>query len=211
MITIAVANVLESSEQAVKFIQDMSLKQGIKTWSISPKDTILYKNNKKIRLKEYMDELAKEEAIDMLIMQLNKEALAKQVYENINFDIAVLFNANVHNKRMAYNKAYLSRKLMKDIQSSYYIIPETCKCQSEGHITYGWGQSANISASSAQKSLEGETSVQCCIQTMLPSFKGGMRIPREFCVQSHLDNVEGMLAGIATMLLYGINIEDNLS
>lgn len=207
MITIAVANVLESSEQTVEFIYDTSLKEGIKALGISPKDNIIYKNNKRIRLKEYINELKQSKTIDLLLLELNKEGLQKAIYENIKFDIAVLFSPKKHNKKMMNNKAYFNRKILQGIQSDFYIIPDTYQFKRSEYITYGWSKAADISASSAQKNLEGDMNIQCCIQNRMPSFKGEVGTPREFCIHSEGDDVEGMLAGVATMLLYGINIE----
>lgn len=204
MITIAVANVLESSEQAIQLIYDISKKRGIKVLSISPKDKILYKNNKKIRLKEYIDNV---KGIDLLVMNLDKRAIEKQIYENIKFDIAVLFENKYKTKRLEYLTEHLNQKVLKKIHSDFYIIPDSYKCTKTECITYGWSQSADLSASSAQQGAEGDTNLQCCIQNLLPSFLGNISIPREFNIQSNLNNIEGMLAGIATMLLYGINIE----
>lgn len=207
MITIAVANVLESSQQTVEFIYNTSLKQGIKALSISPKDNIIYKNNKRIRLKEYINQLKHSNTIDLLLMQLNKEGLQKAIYENIKFDIAVLFATRNHNKKMISHKAYLNRRLLQSIQSDFYIIPDTYRFKKEECITYGWSKAADISASSAQRSIEGDMNIQCCIQNIIPSFQGEVDIPREFGINAQSDNVEGMLAGVATMLLYGIDIE----
>lgn len=207
MITIAVANVLESSEQAMKFIYNTSLKQGVKTLSISPKDNIIYKNNKRIRLKEYISELERSKDVDLLLMELNKEALQKAIYENIKFDIAVLFDPKIDSKNTIGYKTYLSRKILRNIKSNFYIIPDTYKFKRAEYITYGWSNAADISASSAERSIEGDMNIQCCIQNSIPSFNGEIDMPREFCIQSRGDSVEGMLAGVATMLLYGINIE----
>ncbi|MGL6174394.1 MAG: hypothetical protein ACRC1P_07270 [Cellulosilyticaceae bacterium] len=204
MITIAVANVLESSEQAIQFIYDMSKKRGIKILSISPKDKILYKNNKKIRLKEYINNV---KGIDLLVMNLDKKAIENQIYENIKFDITVLFDNKYKKNRIEYLTEHLNQKLLKKINSDFYIIPDSYKSKKTEYITYGWSQSAHLSASSAQQGAEGDTNLQCCIQNILPSFLGNITIPREFNIQSNLNNIEGMLAGIATMLLYGINIE----
>lgn len=207
MLTVAVANVEDSSEQALQFIEETSFKKGIKTCSIAPIDTTIYKKNKKIHLKQYVEQISKGNNIDLLIVQLNKAALEKQIYGNIEFDIAVLFNSMTHNKRLDYKSAHLSHKYMHDIKASYYIIPETCKHHTQGYITYGWGKQADITASSVETNLEGGVSLQCCIQNIIPSLKGDIKVPSEFCVDSRLDNVEGMLAGVATMLLYGINVE----
>lgn len=207
MITIAVTNVLESSEQAMRLIQELSQKRGIRTLSISPKNKIIYMNSKKVRLKEYIDSIKISKDIDLLLMDLSRCALEKQIYQNINFDIAVLFDSKTTDKKVSYHRSYLTHRLMKSIQSDFYIVPDTYKSEQGKYITYGWSKKAHISASSAQKNLEGDTNLQCCIQNYMPSFKGNISIPREFCIHSQLDDVEGMLAGIATMLLYGINLE----
>ena len=207
MLTVAVANVLGSSEQALQFIEETSFKRGIKTCSIAPVDTTIYNKNKKIHLKQYVEQISKRNNIDLLIVQLNRVALEKQIYGNMEFDIAVLFDSMTYNKRLDYKSAHLSHKYMNNIKANYYIIPETCKHHSEGYITYGWGKQADITASSVEKNIEGGLSLQCCIQNIIPSLKGDIKVPSEFNVDSSLDNVEGMLAGVATMLLYGINIE----
>lgn len=204
MITIAIANVLESSEQAIQLIYDISKKRGIKVLSISPKDKILYKNNRKIRLKEYINNV---KGIDLLVMNLDKNAIEKQIYENIKFDIAVLFENKYKTKRLEYVGEHLNQRVLKKINSNFYIIPDSCRCNKTKYITYGWSQLAHVSASSVQQGVQGDTNLQCCIQNILPSFLGNISTPREFGIQSNLSNVEGMLAGIATMLLYGINIE----
>lgn len=207
MITIAITNMLESSEQAMRLIDEISYKKGLKTLSISPTDKVIYKHNKKIRLKEYIDTIKNTKEIDLLLMSLNRKALENEIYQNMQFDIAVLFDTKVHNKRIGCQKAYLAHRLMQNIHSNFYVIPDHYQYKREEYITYGWSKEAHISASSAQKNIEGDTSLQCCIQNYLPSFKGNMSIPREFCIHSQLDDIEGILAGVATMLLYGINIE----
>lgn len=204
MVTVAVANSCEHKQQALQYIQDTSIRQGIKTLSIAPSQGTLYKNNKKVRLKKYISSLEQENELGLLMVQVTREALYRGAYEGINFDIALVCETYQAIKNLD-KKNYIPPKFIKKLHSNYYVIPDRYSWEKEKHITYGWSKNANVSASSVQENAEGIMSMQCCIQR-LECFKGSELIgPKEVCIEHISHDVLGVLGGIATMVLYNIN------
>lgn len=207
MITVAVANVLESSEKALQFIYQTSKNRGLKVESISPQTSTVYKKNKRIPLKHYMEQLSQTKKLDLLIVELTKEALERQIYEHVDFNIVVLFDGKTGEKRNFLNRGCITHTMLNHFKSNYYILPSRYKDKVHSSITYGWSKEADVSASSAESMADGKLQMQCCIHQSLPSLNGKMNILKEFGIQSNVNDIDGLLAGIATMIIYGIELD----
>ena len=57
MITVAVNNNLASSKYALQLIQNASIYNGLKLAHIAPNETVVYYNNKKIPLRDYIKQI----------------------------------------------------------------------------------------------------------------------------------------------------------
>lgn len=204
MITIGVDNTLKAGSETLQYIYHFALKEGIHVHHIAPKDSTVYKFNKIMPLKDYYHYLEEKEKAELLLIELNKKGIETNIYKNLGFNIIVLFDEKLGDEKSEYKirKYHLVEKL----KSKYYILPDTYKIKNKGCITYGWSQEADISVSSAEKTIEGLTEIQCCIQTCIPSLKGPITMPVEFPVKTTINNVDSVLAGVATMLLYGFKI-----
>ncbi|MGL4345208.1 MAG: hypothetical protein ACRCTE_08430 [Cellulosilyticaceae bacterium] len=196
MITVAVTNVREKSRPILEFIQEIADQNNIHVRKISPTHKLTYKNHQKMVFKEYMRWMEVEENVDLLLVELSKEALEKSLHEQVQFHICVLGQSSARNRE----------HMIRRIASDYYVIPDRCNIDRKECITYGWGNSADISASSAQTNIEGQLEIQCCIQSTICSLQGEVYGPKEFGVKCKQQRVENTLAGIATLLLYGIQI-----
>lgn len=206
MITVAINNNLESSKYAMQLIYNKSIHNGLKLSHIVPNETIMYHNSKKIPLRNYIKQIQEKKHPDLLIVELNKEAMEKAIYEHIEFNIALLFEESVHDKKHMTNKGIVHSRLLKMIKANYYIIPETYHKKSKQYITYGWSKEASISASSAEVQVDGSLSVQCCIKPCMPTLEGHLNILREFGIEVPFNNVEATLAAVATLMIYGLKI-----
>lgn len=206
MITVAVNNTLSSSKYALQFIHDKSLYNGLKLAHITPNETVMYYNNKKIPLRSYIEQIKAHKHPDLLIVELSKEAMEKAIYENIKFNIALLFENNSCDKKHLLNRGVLSSKLLNMIKANYYIIPETYHKKNQKYITYGWSNGASVSATSAELQVDGSLNVQCCIKPCMPTLEGQATTLREFGVEVPFNNVEATLAAVATLIIYGIQI-----
>lgn len=204
MITIGIDNTLELGSEAVDYIHSFALKQGIHVHHIAPKESTVYRFSKIFALKDYYHYLEEEGKTDILIIELNKKGIETNIYKNLGFNIIVLFDERVEEK--CEHRIIKKYDLVEKLKSKYYVLPDTYKIKTKGCITYGWSQEADISVSSAEKTIEGLTELQCCIQTCIPSIKGSITMPVEFPVKANINNVDSVLAGVATMLLYGFNI-----
>lgn len=196
MITVAVTNVREKSRPILEYIQEIADQNHIHTKWISPSHRFTYKNHQKLVFKEYIRWMEAQQDIDILLVELSKEALDRCLHEQVEFHICVVGDHRVR----------AGERLAKRITSRYYVMPETCHKGSKNGITYGWGKEADLSASSAQTNIEGNLEMQCCIQNTIQSLNGKIYIPKEFGIKCKEQRVESTLAGIATMLLYGIQI-----
>ena len=204
MITLAVNSCAESSKKAVQLIYDQSMQKGLKLLHIKPQDTSVYFNNKRIPLRNYINTLQDKEAPDLLVVELTKEGIEKAIYEKIKFNVALFFDKPLTKHILSKNGIYT--RLFKLIQATYYIIPETYHHKNQKYITYGWSEAANISASSAELQVDGSLSLQCCVNPSEVIPEGTLDVLREFTVEVPFNNVEAALAGIATMMIYGIEI-----
>ncbi len=205
MITIGVDNTLELGSEAVQYIHSFAIKQGIHVHHIAPKESTIYRFSKIIALKDYYHYLEEEGKTDILLIELNKKGIETNIYKNLGFSIIVLFDENLKEEKCEH-KTLNKYDLVEQLKAKYYILPDTFKIKTKGCITYGWSQGADISISSAEKTIEGLTELQCCIQTCIPSIKGSITMPVEFPVRANMNNVDSVLAGVATMLLYGFKI-----
>ncbi|MGL4738389.1 MAG: hypothetical protein ACRCW2_13140 [Cellulosilyticaceae bacterium] len=194
MITVAVTNVREKSRPILEFIQEIADQNHIHTKWISPNHRFTYKNHQKLVFKEYIRWMEAEENVDILLVELSKDALDRCLHEQVEFHICVVGEERPR------------ERLAKRITSRYYVMPETCRKGKKSGITYGWGKEADLSASSAQTNIEGNLEMQCCIQNTIQSLSGEIYIPKEFGIECKKQNVESTLAGIATLLLYGIPV-----
>lgn len=205
MITIGIDNTLELGSEAVEYIHSFALKRGIHVHHIAPKESTIYRLNRVFALKDYYHYLEEEGKTDILIIELNKRGIETNIYKNLGFNIIVLFDEKVEEEK-GEHKIIKKYDLVEKLKSKYYVLPDTYKIKTKGCITYGWSQEADISVSSAEKTVEGLTELQCCIQTCIPSIKGSITMPVEFPVKANINNVDSVLAGVATILLYGLNI-----
>lgn len=202
MITLAINSCTESSRNALQLIYNQSKQNGIKIVHIKPQENSIYYNNKRIPLKNYIDTLKTKEQADLLVVELTKEGIDSSIYEQIRFNLALFFQKS----KYPLSKDDISTRLFKLIQAHYYIIPETYHKRQKEFITYGWSEQANISASSAELQIDGSLSLQCCIKPSTVINVDGLNTLREFGIEVPFNDVDGALAGIATMILYGIEI-----
>ena len=202
MITLAINSCTESSKNALQLIYDQSKQNGIKIMHIKPQETSVYYNNKRIPLKNYIDTLKVKEQPDLLVVELTKEGINNSIYEQIRFNLALFLQKP--NYPLSKNSLYT--RLFNLIQAHYYIIPETYHKRRKEYITYGWSEMANISASSVEQQIDGSLSLQCCIKPSATINVDALNTLREFAVEVPFNDVEAALAGIATMTLYGIEI-----
>lgn len=207
MITVALPNVFESSQQALSFIWEKSLLEGLRVGCISPKSNIVYKNNKRVPLRRYLAQLENQYQYDLIIINLCKEALRKHVYDCLNTNITVLFEGPYYNKKSRTQREYVSKRIINNNKASFYIIPEKYKNKAVNSITYGWSEGAHISASSAETYRDGSLKMQCCVGKEIACFDGTPIFLKEFGITSKLTDIQGILAGAATLLLYGIDLE----
>lgn len=206
MITIAINNDMESSKYVLELIYNRSVCNGLKLSHIMPSETVMYHKSKKIPLRTYIEQIKEKKNPDLLIVELTKEAMEKAVYENIKFNIALLFENALCGKKSITSKGILHNKSLEMIKAHYYIVPETYHKKDPHYITYGWSKEASISASSAELQADGNLSVQCCIRPSMPTFKGDLNILREFGVEAPFNDVEATLAAMATLIIYGLQI-----
>lgn len=206
MITVAINNNLESSKYVLELIYNRSFCNGLKLSHIVPSKTVMYHNNKKIPLRTYIEQIKTKKNPDLLIVELTKEAMEKSVYENIKFNIALLFENASYNKKHMMGKDILHNKSLEMIKANYYIVPEAYHKKDHQYITYGWSKEANISASSAELQVDGTLSVQCCIKPSMPTFKGDVNLLREFGIEVPFNDVDATLAAVATLIIYGLQI-----
>lgn len=206
MVTVAIANVLESSKQALEFIYETSKTNGLKLQRISPKQSVLYVHNKKVPLKHYIEEIEKENTCDLLIVELSKEAMRKQLYEHLDFNIAVLFEA--YEQKQKNKRIHVSQQLIRHMKAKYYVLPDRYKNRMAQSITYGWSKGAHISATSAQTTVDGQMELQCCVGQTISTMKGDTVPLKEFGIASTCHSIEGILAGVATLVLYGIDLDE---
>lgn len=196
MITVAVTNVREKSRPILEFIQEIADQNHIHTKWISPHHRFTYKNHQRLAFKEYMRWIEVQEQVDMLLVELNKDALEHCLHEQVTFNICVVGDEGQRSRE----------RLAQRILSHHYVMPETAYRGKKSCITYGWGKQADLSASSAQTNIEGNLEMQCCIQNTIQSLSGKIYIPKEFGIKCREQKVESTLAGMATMLLYGIQV-----
>ena len=207
MITVAVANVIESSQQALEFIYNITKTKGLKVQSISPETNILYLHNKRLPLKQYVETVEKEKDCDLLVIELSKKAMEKQLYENLKVHIAVFFDTEGSvDKKGKIRHIHVTPHMVRGIHSCYYVLPEKFKNRIAKSITYGWSKDAHLSATSAQRNVDGNLEVQCYIGDTINTINGTTLPLKEFGVASPLQNIEGVLAGIATLIIYGIDL-----
>lgn len=207
MITVAVANILESSHQALEFIYETSKMKGLKVQSISPENNIVYLHNKRVPLKQYLEVVEREKHYDLLIIELSKEAMKNQVYVNLDLNIVVLFDYEGYKKKSKLKRLHVTQHLLQGIKSHYYVLPDKYKHKIPRSITYGWSKNAHISATSAQKTVDGQMEMQCCIGEDISAINGQIIPLKEFGIESTLDSIEGVLAGVATLVIYGLDLE----
>ncbi|MGL5675022.1 MAG: hypothetical protein ACRDDX_01260 [Cellulosilyticaceae bacterium] len=204
MITLALTNVLDSSRQALQFIYQTTQTKGLKVHCISPENNILYMHNKRLPLRHYIQELEKENACDLLIVDLSKEAMRKQLYEHLKFHVVILFEA--YEKKNKVKRVHVTQQVLSHMHTNYYILPDKYRHSDKTVITYGWSKDAHISATSAQKTADGYMEMQCCIGQSIATIDGQTIPLKEFGVASSLDSIDGVLAGVAALVLYGIDL-----
>lgn len=205
MITIGVDNTLDMGKDTMDYISEMSKSRGIGIHHIAPSKPIIYKNNKGLSLKNYVDFLEKEKKTDLLIIEFKKNSIENDLYNHINFDIIVFFDHFLAQKPFINHKVYFEHKILKHFKCKCYLIPDTYNIKMPGCITYGWHPDADISLSSAETDPRGVTKIQCCIQTCIPTQKGTFTIPVEFPVHGKARHIEELLAGVAVFILYGFD------
>ncbi len=205
MITIGVDNTLDMGKDTIDYMYEISKNRGIKIHHIVPSKSIIYKNNKILSLRSYVECLEKEERVDLLVIEFKKNSIENDLYRNISFDIIVLFDHFLAQKPFVNHKIYFEHKILKYFKCKCYLIPDTYHIKRQGCITYGWHNDADISLSSVEKDPGGVTKIQCCIQTCIPTQKGTFTIPIEFPVCGKTRNTEELLAGVAIFILYGFD------
>ncbi|MBP3910779.1 MAG: hypothetical protein J6D39_04565 [Niameybacter sp.] len=209
MITVAVNNNLASSKYALQLIQNASIYNGLKLAHIAPNETVVYYNNKKIPLRDYIEQIKLHKHPDLLIVELSKEAMEKAIYENIKFNIALFFEDTSYDRKYLFNRGVLPSKLLNMIKANYYIIPESYHKKNKKYITYGWSDDASVSATSAEIQIDGSLNVQCCIKSCMPTLEGAATTLREFGIEVPFNDVEATLAAVATLIIYGIRLNEN--
>ncbi|MDF2595597.1 MAG: hypothetical protein K0R69_1938 [Clostridia bacterium] len=205
MITIGIDNTLDMGKETLDYIYAISKKHRIKIDHIAPEQPILYKNNKLLSIKSYVQCLDKENKVDLLLVEFKRNSVEKDLYRHVSFDIIVLFDYFLPNKPDLNHKGYFENKILKSFKCKCYLIPDTYNIKGKECITYGWHNDADISLSSAQQSPEGITKLQCCIQTCIPTKKGTFTTPVEFPVWGKTKCTEELLAGAAICVLYGFD------
>lgn len=202
MITLAINGCTESGKNALQLIYNQGKQNGMKIVHMKPQAYSIYYNNKRMALKNYINKLKEKEQIDLLVIELTKEGVEHNIYEHIQFNFAMFFPK----AKYPSTKNNLSTHLFKLVQAHYYIIPETYPKRKKEFITYGWSEEANISASSAEVQVDGSLSLQCCVNPSHLMCIKGLNTLREFAIEVPFNDVDGALAGIATMILYGLEI-----
>ena len=205
MITIGVDNTSDMGKDTLDFIYDIAQKQGIKMHHITANKPMIYKNNKILSIKNYVDYLNKEQGIDLLLIELNKNNIEQELCRSIYFDIIVLFDCLLSDKHPGGHKVYFEQKVLKQFRSKLYLIPDTYNIKGKSCITYGWHKDADISLSSAEEDLDGIKKIQCYIQTCLLTKQGTYISQAEFPVCGKARYTEELLAGAAVFILYGFD------
>ncbi len=207
MITLAIADAVENSQQALRFIYHNTIQTGLRVQSIYPEQVMRYSTHKRQPLRHYIRFLEEEDKCDVLIIHLTKEALKKQRYYAIDFNMVLLFDSRVSCKKDRMRYLQVSQHLINSVHSHYYILPYRYKRIKPGSITYGWNTKAHISVSSAYETLNGETQIRCCVSDVVPSMTGETMPIREFGINVASDQVEGILAGVALLITLGLEIQ----
>ncbi|MDF2614705.1 MAG: hypothetical protein K0S71_2491 [Clostridia bacterium] len=207
MITVGVDNTLDMGKDTIDYMYAVSKNHGIRMQHIAPHKPTIYKSNKILSLKNYVDCLDKEEEVDLLLIEFKKNSIENDLYRNICFDIIVLFDYFLAAKPFINHKVYFEHKILKQFKCKCYLIPDTYNIKAKGCITYGWHKDADISLSSAETDPEGNTKIQCCIQTSIPTRRGTFTTPIEFPVFGKIRYTEELLAGAAIFIIYGFDTD----
>lgn len=194
MITVAIPNISEMSEKMIQFIFQVSTQAGLQVEVFMPTKHTIYKKHKRISLKRYIDLMEKKNQLDLLIIKLTKQTLEKGFYQHVPFHIVVLPSKETGSEMN--RKASVRLNTIKRMQSGYYVLPKERDAFITNSVTYGWHKEADVSASSAQVEVDGGMQIQCCM--------GG----KEFSVNSKVNNPQSILAGIAILRLYGVDLSE---
>lgn len=206
--TAILVNGYESSHQTVAFIQEKIKAQGLRIQCISPKSSIIYKANKKYSLKHYIQKVKHEKKYDFLIVYVSKNILKKTKDHSFNIDVTIIVD-EVYEKNKTKQKLaqVTAKKLCSNKNDCYYVLPEQYQCTSLKAVTYGWSNQAHLSASSVQTHSDGGLKIQCCIGKEVCTLDGTHLPLKEFGISSSLTSIQSILAGVATLLLYGVDLE----
>ncbi len=207
MIIIGIDNTLDMGNDTLDYIAMVGRAHGIKMQHIAPHKPIIYKNNKILSIKNYVECLEKEDNVELLVIEFKKTSIESELYKHISFDIIVLFDHFLLQKPFISHKIYFEHKILKHFKCKCFLIPDTYNFKQKGCVTYGWHKDADISLSSAEEDPEGLTKIQCCIQTCFPTYKGTFVTPIEFPVYGKARCTEELLAGAAVFILYGFDAD----
>ena len=203
MVIIGVENVDEDHSSVIEFFKQWAQKDSGEILVIAPNNTICHKLNKKMSLREYCKCLTKNKQVGILIIEITKEGLEKNIYKQIVFDMVVFLNGSKNKQKTIGKGNRIAKNKLKLIKAKYIIVPESWGLNQQGYITYGWSQAANISISSAEKNVNGGLSVQCSLETCIPSLKKTILLPGEFSIETTDKNIEYLMAGVAMTIVYG--------
>lgn len=199
MIIVGVDNTLDQAKETIHLLTEISQKNQKKIFHLAPTQGILKTEKKSIAIGQYIQFLEQQGEVEILLIEIKKESLLAIFSQSIHFDVLVLFEDGMNEKR----------KKVKQLKSTYYIVPYIYAQKIKGCVTYGWDKEADISVSSSEKDVLGNIKVQCCVQTCLPTLQGGFIIPTEFPVVTKIQEVPNLLAAIAVLLIIGIHSSHN--
>ena len=209
MMTIGIANAKVPKMEIANHLRDIYKEVGARVEVILyPHDHIYYKN-KRISFKKYYH-ILKENHMDILIVMLSKEDLLKDKDEKIPLDMMVVMSDVLTEIDKEHSKRYKCKIVNKIRQQACTILPLGLEGKVENHpnqfITYGLGRNAVISASSVEMDVEGSYLLQCCVKDAIETVGGKTVEEQEFSIKAPSEDIDMALAGVATLLLYGMEI-----
>lgn len=199
MFIIGIDQTQNTEREVIHVIKELGEKNGILCECLSERKMISYMKYRGIEAQEYVLENYKEHNVELLLVDISRRSLKEKVYKTIDFDL-VLILPGVQNGVMRRNKCiYYGNKMLSDLKSGIYILPDTYKLKNEKSIFYGWSQKADISFTSSEIGPDGELSIQCLVSHNLNIMKKSITAPLEFSFYGFQNEL--ILLGVAGVFL----------
>ena len=212
MITIGIADSMIAQTEVADHLKNIYSEAGARVEVILHPFNRLYYKNRQIGFRKYYKVL-KDKYTDILIVKLTREGILNNVYKKIPLDVVIVTSDALTDTKGNNSKLY-GHKIINSIGNySYTIIPAAFENKANlgknkrQLITYGMGRNAMVSASSIDIDVEGYHLLQCCIKSAIETFQGKVIDEQEFAIKVAQKDVDITLAGIATLLIYGIDCE----